>query len=746
MLRKALFLNLILFLTASILTAQQITLYEEGLVAYREKSYSEAIEYFEEFIRLSPSDVNAEDAKWRIGKSLVYLDRLKEAEPFYRELSSQPGNRQDDARFEIGKMLYDSGSQEESLGLFQAFILDFPESTRVDDAYWYIGRIHMDAGRNEEAERAYLSVIGNTDSNRRDEALYGLGYLQYTENQDLEAIETFTALVTEYPDDSKVDDSMWRIGRIHMRQGRDDLAELMFETILDFPISNRFDEASYDLGRIHFYSYRDYIGVTERFSPLLELDEIGLYQEKSIYLGAKAYYSLGLQAQRGYQELAASEYFKNSIRWFEHLLEFEQIDTERADILTRIGMSHDHLYELSSVKETADEHLVSAKLSYGRALELLDESMNEDVQKHLSDIKRTESPFTTYDLLILGGYETLVSRPGAMISAEVSAKFPVGFRNRLSADINFDHEDLSIKTFNFDSSESGTDRLISRNDRLALDFGWRSGSRRFLRNDFNIRSSYRWAEDPGDNRFLAAVEDSVLWRINSDWRFDTDLSAMLKIYPDYLSGTNKIDSFTPAFNPRITYYGIDDLAMSLEYEFNFKQYLQSAYGTSSRNKQYLTNSAAIEIKGYFGVFRPSIKYEIAWLKSYNYDLIIAGLPVPQYVEAYWDNITNSVVLDLDFRWSSRFRTTLSADFDYRAFAHYPARDETNTFTGELRKDLGFELSMDISYVFIEKSYTTFSSVLQGRWIHDSSNMLYDSSIATNFDTFGVYVGVQVERR
>ncbi len=744
--KKALLLYLVLVVVNSILSAQQSTAYELGLNEYLEGRYLEAIELFEEHIRVNPTDSKADDANWRIGRALVKLDRTPEAELFFREVSSKPGNRQDDAIFDLGELLYDAGNLEESLEMFGNLSLNFPESGRTDDALWYIGEIQMAEGRVDEAESAYRKVIENTDSNRRDEALYSLGYLLYSEHRNEEAMESFNTLIAEYPDDSKIDDSMWRIGRLHMRADRDDLAEVVFLEILDLPTSNRFDEASYDLGRIQYYTHRDYKAVTDRFSVLIGRGQIGLYQRKGVLLGANAYYSLGLQARREYRDQDASEYFTTAIRWLEYLLMKEDNDAVRADILIDIGKSHGRLYELSTEKDTGAAHGASAGLAYSQALELLDDSEKDDVIKRLSDIQRTESPYTTYDITALGGYETLVSRPGARIYVDILNLFPVSYRNRLSAEVNFKHEDLTIKTFNFDPGQTGTDRLISRNDTLGLDLGWRSGSDRTVRNDLNVITSYRWAENPSDNRFLAAIEDTLRWQIDSNWRLDTDLSATLKIYPNYLSGSNKIDSFTPALGPKISYYGVDWLAISLAYEFYVKQYLQSTYGGSSSNKQYITNSAALQFRKRSGVFRPLLKYEIAWLQSNNYDLTINGSPAPIYVTNYWDNLTHSFRLDLDFRWSSRFRTNLSGTLDYRSFSNYPARDNTNTFTGEMRKDLGIEISLDIDYEFWTKSYTSASGVLQASWVRDSSNMLYENSIATNFNSFGVYAGVNVKRR
>jgi len=746
MLKKAIFLIYTLIFTASFLSAQQTTLYDKGLDKYRDGQYLEAIRLFEDHIRLNSSDIKVDDAKWRIGRALVHLDRPMEAEPYYREVSAESGNRQDDASYDLAELLFDTGRSEESLVLFLNFVQVFPESSRNDDAYWYIGEIQLSADNIEKAEASFRTVTENLGSNRRDEALYSLGYLLYTEKRNDEAMETFNVLLTEYPDDIKIDDAMWRIGRIYMRLDQDNLAEAIFQEILELPSSNRYDEALYDLGRIQYYTHRDYAGVIERFSPLPDNGQIGLYQKKSVYLGANAYYALGLQARRQYLDEDASDYFASSIHWFEYLLEKEADDTDRADILIELGKAYDHLIELSLDKDVAMVHTASATAAFLQAAELLEDTAKDDALKRLSDVRRTESPYTKYDVSVLGGYESLVSRPGARVSADVEILFPVGFRQRLSTALSFDHEDLTIKTFNFDPGQSGTDRLISRNDTLALNLGWRSGSSRSFRNDLDVTTSYRLAEDPGDNRFLASVEDTLRWRFGPNWKLDTDISATLKIYPDYLSGSNKIDSFTPAFRPEITFYGIEGMAIDLAYELLVKQYLQATYGGSNKNKQYIINSAAIEFRRPSGLFRPSLQYEFAWLESNNYNLLVSGLPAPQFVNDYWDNITHSIRLDLDFRWTSRFRTELIGKLDYRAFSNYPARDETNTFTGEIRKDLSIELSMDISYVFKEKAYTSVSGVMEARWIQDVSNMLYDNSIATNFQSFGAYLGVQVERR
>lgn len=732
--------------TPSEVTLPEVTLYDQGLELYRADMFEDAMALFAQHIAENPDDIKVDDAQWRIGRSLRALDRVAEAEQAFRDVAAiSDGNRRDEATFDLGQLLFDAGEFEESFEVLTGFLRDFPTSNRADDGQWYLGEIHADAGRVDEAEELFRRIAAIADSNRQDEATYSLGELLYFERRNEEAFEVLTEFRQSFPNDIKADDALWRIGRLHMRFDQDLEAEQAFLDILALPKTNRAEEATYDLGRL-MYARDDFEEVIALFRPLYNVAGLDLYERRSVKLAAKAHYALGLRAQSDYRDAVATEHFTAAAEWYEHLLTEEEDATERAEVSLGLGKSYDHLLDLARDSKSAARHAALAESALLTAATGVVGNDLADAESRLNDIANAQAVSFRADIDALGGIENLAVSLGATVDAKAAVIVPLGFQQELRAEVSYDHDSFAVKTFNFAPTKTGTARMIEWTETLAAELGWRAGSSRSFRNDLIIGGSVRWAEDLGDNRYIASADDALRWRFAPEWRLDWDNSAKLTVYPDYLSGTNKIDSVGATSRPEVSFYGLDPITVSIAYEFDLKQYLQSTWGGSTLNRQYLTNSAAIEAKGAFGLFRPTLSYEISLLESNNYDLTVGGLPTSQFVLDYWDNLTHDIALDADFRWTPHLRTQIGGDLVVRSFLNYPARDVTKTFTGELRQDVSLGIDAEISYIFWEGAGTTASAVMTGWWDHETSNMLYESTFETNYDSFGGLLGVSVRMR
>ena len=105
----------------------------------------------------------------------------------------------DDAFYNIGYLLEESGHPDSAFAYYDKILLEFPESSLKPDVYMRIGEFYFNPPENqlEKAISYYEKVVDFRDSPRYDEALYRLGWSYYRLSDYAKAISYFTLLADD---------------------------------------------------------------------------------------------------------------------------------------------------------------------------------------------------------------------------------------------------------------------------------------------------------------------------------------------------------------------------------------------------------------------------------------------------------------------------------------------------------------------------------------------------------------------
>ncbi len=585
-----------------------------------------------------------------------------------------------------------------------------------------------------------------------DRADYNSGLEKYKQKQNEESLSLFQKFITQFPDSAKVDDAQWYMGRIYLRLNQEAKAELLFKEILLNRESNRFEEASYDLGKI-LYARKLYSEVVDLLSFIDTTDELNFYHLKGLELSARAWYRLAYREKLAYNEKAAVEMFSASLIRYERLA---PSIIDKAD-LSRIHFAMAELYShLTDITYDTDQYQVylNKSMEYLKSsLPMISDFYRAKAETMLKDMEtsqkvRVKGRFTAY-----GGADNLsLNTYGADIYTKGSLVVPTLGHSSLSMDLSYKHGSFDFVASNFDPLKTGDARFVQYSDTFGLDLTWKSGTRRNLYNKLNLFSDYKLAEDTRDNYLSAGASDSGSMRFNKLWRFGWDSKFEWRTYPNYLLASgNKLDYIKGSLDPSIKFYGLDWVDVSLIYGVDLKKYLNSKYdtsdpaGASTADKLYLYNSGELVFDFQFSkIYNPVISYKFNYLKTYNYDYWVSGLPTNRYVEGYYDNISHSITFDNNLKFNDKFKMFFGSKVIFTNFLNYPARDATKTFIDQLRSDTAVKLDLGANYLFwTSPGGIEMEGRLSGWWDYKISNMTYNTTFVTNYSFAGIRLGMSV---
>jgi len=219
--------------------------YGMGYSRYKAEAYSEAIPYFEKFIKtasrgrydekvyndaqLRLGDCNYAQAA-RLGKDANTRKRknMEDAITAYAYVTGKKGADADYALYQTG-MIYGlqgqlfelSGMREKKITAMKRLVADFPSSRFLQDAYFELGSEFWAAGSTKEAERYFISLVDDFKTHPLVlRCLLNLGRLYNNNGQGDKAIEMYTRLFDQFPGTPEAKTASENVKRIYTDQGK----------------------------------------------------------------------------------------------------------------------------------------------------------------------------------------------------------------------------------------------------------------------------------------------------------------------------------------------------------------------------------------------------------------------------------------------------------------------------------------------------------------------------------------------
>ncbi|MGC8870010.1 MAG: tetratricopeptide repeat protein, partial [Brevinematia bacterium] len=123
----------------SVYDAYSKQLYTYAFRLLRDKDYSQAAKYFVKTVNTFPNTIYEDAALYWLGEVYaIYKKYDKALEFFDKAMSNEPKNKDEDALFKKGVVLYQAGKMIDSLANFKKFLLDYPNSRLSQEAKKWI--------------------------------------------------------------------------------------------------------------------------------------------------------------------------------------------------------------------------------------------------------------------------------------------------------------------------------------------------------------------------------------------------------------------------------------------------------------------------------------------------------------------------------------------------------------------------------------------------------------------------------
>ncbi|HYK76282.1 MAG TPA: tetratricopeptide repeat protein [Daejeonella sp.] len=192
--------------------------YALAYAAFEHENYQKAAYYFTRFIQSSEKDRNTiNDAVMRLADSYFVMKDYGNALVNYNKIIAAKVSTEDYALFQRGMIQGLQGQNDAKIATHQSLLQQFPNSNYADDAGFEIAYTYFVKGEHEKSKNDLTALIQKYPrSSYVPRALVTIGLVQYNQDQDTEALETFKRVVTEYSTTDEAKQALESIKNIYL--------------------------------------------------------------------------------------------------------------------------------------------------------------------------------------------------------------------------------------------------------------------------------------------------------------------------------------------------------------------------------------------------------------------------------------------------------------------------------------------------------------------------------------------------
>jgi len=273
-------------------------------VAYAQKDYQTAEEYYLKFIEKYPNSKRSFEAYLKLGDIYFNTDRFAEAETTLEKITDKaPANVYFEAQLLLGRTKIELSKFEEALKILQTLLERTTERADRAEIELVIGELYFRWGKLDEAENIWKGITEKYPKSEASSIAYlRLGELYQKKNWDLKkAADMYAKSVTESPrsqsarvamlrsqsllelervrtgeidttNREKLIDNYFRMGEIYLFDlNAPDSALAIYQYILkNYPESPMACKALYGIAWINQYSYKDIQRADSLYAAILD--------------------------------------------------------------------------------------------------------------------------------------------------------------------------------------------------------------------------------------------------------------------------------------------------------------------------------------------------------------------------------------------------------------------------------------------------------------------------------------------
>lgn len=254
----------------------------------------------------------------------------------------------------------------------------------------------------------------------------------------------------------------------------------------------------------------------------------------------------------------------------------------------------------------------------------------------------------------------------------------------------------------------------------SISLNYSLGSSETIKNNFGLKTSLNTYEKSESNNYSLSLSNDTSFRFNKLFRLSLDNTFTYKVYPEFTSklNNNKLDHYSYNLSPSLKFY-FSDLSFEIRNQLVIKQYLQSKFENSNKNRLYFNYTPELFMNYSKSIASVQIKGFLEMNKSYNYKLY--------GINNYNDYITPGARINFTLQPTNKLKLSLNSEYSKRFYNNQEAKDSKNQPIGKKRVDDILSSELELNYGF-NKNIDLF---LNGTYLNTTSNMEYKTNTFTN---------------
>ncbi|WAC39424.1 tetratricopeptide repeat protein [Pedobacter sp. SL55] len=410
--------------------------YALGYAAFEDEKYAKAANYFERFLRGADKDAKTvTDATLRLADSYFVNKNYGEALTYYNRIIAGKQTGEDYALFQRGMIQGLQKQEDAKIATMQSLLTQFPNSNYSDDAGFEMAYTYFNKG---ELEKSKIDLVGLVEKYPRSsyipKALLTIGLVQYNQDQDDMALESFKKVIRDYPSAPDAKQALESIKNIYVDRGDATgfIAYAATTPLGNYSMSEQ-DNIMFQSAN-NIYLRGDAKGAYEAINAYLDKFPKPIHDKEAKFIRAESLVKLGRSAEAiaDYDYILndwTSDYTERSLMSVSKVLMQEKKYNEAIVYLKRLETTADykahHSYAINNLIKAYNElNMPDDMLKYAEIIKTSDKASEEE--KNSSDLYAGKAFLLKADTTsAVKAFNNVVAKTKTLAAAE--AKYNLAF-------------------------------------------------------------------------------------------------------------------------------------------------------------------------------------------------------------------------------------------------------------------------------------------------------------------------------
>ena len=271
--------------------------YNLAYTYFKQKNYSKATEYFNQFITNHQNDkTRLNDAYLRLGDGHFVTSNYSSAIAAYTKAIELDQLEADYAYFQKTMSYGYIGQSSKKIQDLETFISDYPKSKLRDDAMYELGNSYVKSNQNDKAMQIYNRLNSEYRmSSFVPKALLRQGLVYYNSNQNEDALTKFKKVAGDYPGTPEAVQSVATARMIYIDLGRVNEYAVWVKSLDYVEVTNAdLDNATYEAAEKQYLDSNTNEAI-KQFNGYLNEFPNGIHALQSHFYLAQLYYKKDLK-------------------------------------------------------------------------------------------------------------------------------------------------------------------------------------------------------------------------------------------------------------------------------------------------------------------------------------------------------------------------------------------------------------------------------------------------------------------